>query len=165
MRTAILADLRATAGTPDGALRRVAKRHGVSDSTIRRVRDMAPPEAGVSVEQSRAKMKNAIAAKVGTLAERRAAISERLIRKAEEFLDDLDSPVVVYNFGGKDNTFNSHEVPRPPEADRQRLATMIAIFIEKHKLLDQYDSDVARGSAFDQWLATMSGRANGPKAG
>jgi transposase-like protein len=164
VRAAIVADLRATVGTPEGSIRRVAERHGVSRQSIVRI----AADEGVSwSDEGRHKVENAVEARRKTNAELRSALAERLLGVANRALSDMDSPAVIYNFGGKDNSYNERTVERPPTADQRNLATIAAIAIDKHKVLDMYDADARSGAMLDRWLGAMIGEdPNGsPPAG
>lgn len=153
---AILADARATRGTDAGSVRQIAARHGVAHSTVRRIiNDANDPR--IDAPSARARTENATAAMRANLAERRARLAELLIERAERELADMDQPVTVYNFGGKDNTYNEKLIASPGSADRRNMMIIAATAIDKHKILDQYDSDAARGNAVDMWLAHMMG--------
>lgn len=160
VRQAIVADARATVGTPDGSVRRIAARHGVSDATVRRacrnIEDIA-----FGTPQARDRLKNAIETRQLTMADRRARLAERFVEVAERALDDMVSPATVFNFGGKDNTFEARVLPRPPTADQRNLAIIAATAVDKHKVLDNYDSDVRDRDALTAWLDHMTGRNDG----
>lgn len=153
LREAIAEDMRRTLGTPDGALRRVAERHGVSMGAVRNVRN----DYGlIGAPEARAKMQNATEAMQSSNAERRATIAKSLLRVAEEAIADMDRPCTIFNFGGKDNTYTERKVTRPPFADRRQLATIAAIAIDKHVVIDKHDAELGAGSDFErfqQWLA------------
>lgn len=158
VRQAIVADARATIGTPEGALRRIAARHGVSDATVRRCIAEAGDIPPAGSPATRAKMENATKTRQLTMADRRARLAERFVEVAERALDDMDSPATVFNFGGKDNTFEARVLPRPPTADQRNLAIIAATAVDKHKVLDNYDSDVRDRDALTAWLDHMTGR-------
>lgn len=161
-REAIRADLRATVGTSNGSTRKVASRHGVSEATTRRIAAEISLELGTP--ESRAKTKNATAATVADMAAQRAEISQRMLAAARRALDDMDSPAKIYNFGGKDNTYNEREVPRPTTADQRNLMIIAATALDKHKMLDGYDASKAAASAVDDWLGAMLGRSSASSA-
>lgn len=70
----------------------------------------------------------------------------------------MNSPAVIYNFGGKDNSYNQRVVERPPTGDQRNLMTVAAIALDKHKMLDTYDTQQSISSAVDDWLGAMMGR-------
>jgi hypothetical protein len=154
VREAIREDLRRTHGTAEGSLRNVAERHGVGITFVRKLR----AELQLTDDARRAQTKNATEATRADLAARRARISERLVEAAERALDDMQAPATIFNFGGKDNTYNSKVVPRPPVGDQRQLATIAAIALDKHKMLDNYDASQQLASAVDDWLGDMLDR-------
>ena len=55
----------------------------------------------------------------------------RLDEAANGLLDMLDKPFTVYNFGGKDNTFNSAVLDAPPVEAQKSIITAGAIVFDK----------------------------------
>lgn len=154
VRAAVLADLRQTHGTPEGVLRKVADRHGVSLASVRRIGTAAGACGG---EVTRTATENATAAAALTNAQRRERLASRLLDMAERALADMESPATVFNFGGKDNTYNEREMPRPPTADQRNLAIIAGVALDKHKMLEQFDSAGAAGQQADLLLKLLTG--------
>lgn len=121
--------------------------------SVRSVQTIAH-DAGVVPDAARAQTNNATEQVRATNAQRRAALAARFLDAAERALDDMESPAKIYNFGGKDNTYNEVAVERPPTADQRNLMIIAATATDKHKVLDQYDSatDNADVSKFLEWL-------------
>ncbi|MGW4469680.1 hypothetical protein ACWENQ_08405 [Nonomuraea sp. NPDC004354] len=88
----------------------------------------------------RTQTKNATLAKQADNKAMRTALAHRLLVKANEFLDQMDAEHVAFNFGGKDNTFNSKTLPRPPISDQRNLMTAAAVAIDKHLVIERHDS-------------------------
>jgi hypothetical protein len=153
-RDEICEDLRRTHGIPQGSLRNVAERHGVGMTTVRKLRN----ELGLTEEDARARTKNATEARRADMAEQRARLTQRLLRVAERALDDMENEAIIYNFGGKENTYNQRKVDRPPTVDQRNLATIAAIALDKHRMLDTYDTLNSTASAVDDWLQGVIGR-------
>jgi hypothetical protein len=152
-REAIIADLRATAGTIEGAYRRVAERCGVSNGIVAKIAQ----ECGVNTcTRSRDRTEAATRAKVADNAARRADLAALLLDRALEALADMSEPALVYNFGGKDNTYAEKLLSRPDFGGRLNLMRTAAQAIASHKVLDQYDSDAAQASAMDAWLKVVA---------
>jgi hypothetical protein len=141
------------------SVRTIAARFGVSPATVSAI------AREVRADTQRSQTKSATAAKTADLAARRARISERLVEAAERALDDMNAPSVIYNFGGKDNTYAERPVSRPPVADQRQLATIAAIALDKHRMLDQYDAQQGMASAVDDWLLDRLGVRRGNDAG
>lgn len=145
----IIHDLLGTRNKPEGAFRQIAARHGVSDWSVRKI----AKEIGLNTEiSSRERTRNATRALVADGAARRQALAERLLDEAQKALDSMHRPCVAYNFGGKDNTFNEHEIREPSFADKRNLMIIAATALDKHKMLDQYDSNESLANAVDEWL-------------
>lgn len=91
-------------------------------------------------------------------AERRASIAAKFQEVAEKLLDEIEGEYLVYNFGGRDNTYEEHLLPSPPvEAKRQlvqaaREAIRTVIDIDKHD-----NRDAENTSEVAAWLAMMRG--------
>lgn len=162
LREAIRADLEATLGTAQGSIRLVALRHGVAGATVRKVRDAA---GLMSAVDARAKTKNAAEQVKASNAARRAAIAKKLLDVAERAIADMDEPAVIYNFGGKDNTYNEKTLLKPDFGGRRQLATIAAIALDKHAMLEKIDTDVAGGSDMDRFLEALAGRRPGADGG
>jgi IS30 family transposase len=57
---------------------------------------------------------------------RRARIEERLLAKGEEFLDQLDEPVIVFSFGGPLNEYAEHELTKPDPVSQKHIVQALA---------------------------------------
>jgi hypothetical protein len=153
-REAVIADLRATAGTPEGAYRRVAARQNVSNGIVAKIAQ----ECGINVcTRSRERTEIATRAKVVDNAARRTEIAAKLLGVAGEAIDDMSQQALVYSFGGRDNTYAERMLSRPDFRGRRDLAQVAKIALDAHKMLDQYDSDAAQAAAVDAWLKSMIG--------
>jgi hypothetical protein len=152
LRQAVADDLMETLGTAAGSLRQVAERQGVSVSSVRRVR----VDLGLmSAEEARSKTENGARQIIASNMERRAELARRLLGVAEKALDDMERPAVIHSFGGKDNTYNSKEVPEPVFNDRRQLALIAAIAIDKSLVIEKHDAESGAGSDFEKfqkWL-------------
>ncbi|TYB50248.1 helix-turn-helix domain-containing protein [Nonomuraea sp. PA05] len=129
----------------------VAREHQVSASTVSRI------AAANARTFDRTKTKNATEAAKADNAALRASTSRRFLEEANRFLDDLHRPHTVFNFGGKDNTFNSKEMPEPPIADKRNLITSAAVAIDKHLAVEKHDNSGESNAAVDRWLTEMTG--------
>lgn len=132
-REAILADIQAR----QKSCRQIARDHGVSHSTVRRVAE----QAGVDEPFARVNTENATRARVADMAEQRAIASALFLQRAIETLKAMDEPYKVYAFGGKDNTYNEHERDKPPTADLRNLMVTAATGLDKHLVAHRFDSD------------------------
>ncbi|MEU9606166.1 helix-turn-helix domain-containing protein [Streptomyces sp. NPDC048057] len=59
--------------------------------------------------------------RMAQLAEKRAILADALTDDALRLSEQVWQPAVVYNFGGKDNTYEERGVPEPPAADKRAL--------------------------------------------
>lgn len=155
-REAVVADLRATAGTIEGAYRRVAARCGLSIASVAKIAQ----ECGFTpADAVRERTRTATRAKMIDNASRRTELAALLLDRAQEALLDMHEPALVYNFGGRDNTYAEKLLSRPDFGSRLNLMKTAAQAIASHKVLDQYDSDAAQAAAVDAWLKAMIGDA------
>jgi transposase-like protein len=132
-RAAILADVRAG----HKGRNQVARDHGVALSTVTKL----AKEAGVTDAFDRAQTKNATAAAIVDNKAMRVLAAQRLIVKAHELLDQMDQPHTVFNFGGKDNTYEERLLPKPPTGDLRNLMVTAATAIDKHLVLERHDAN------------------------
>jgi DNA-binding CsgD family transcriptional regulator len=105
----------------------------------------------------RTQTKNATEAARADNAALRASTSRRFLIKANELLDQMDAPHVAFNFGGKDNTFNSKELDKPPVSDLRNLMTAAAVAIDKHLVIEKHDNSGESHAAVDAWLLEKTG--------
>lgn len=91
-------------------------------------------------------------------AERRATLAAKFAQRAEELLDAMDGDYLVFNFGGRDNTYEEHTLSAPPtEAKRQmmqaaREGMRTVLDIDRHD--NRNDEDV---DAVSRWLRDIIG--------
>lgn len=131
-RAAILASIRA-----GGTCRGVAREHGVSPGTVRNIAS----DAGLVDPFARTQTENATRAKQADNKALRTELRHRLLVKAGQLLDQMDEAHTVFAFGGKDNSFNSHVLDKPPTSDLRNLMTSAAVAIDKHAVLERIDAD------------------------
>ncbi|QYM76919.1 helix-turn-helix domain-containing protein [Leucobacter luti] len=128
------------------SVRAIAERLGVSRSTVSRW----AKEDGLAFD--RARTAQAVAAHSIDLAAGRQRLAEKMLQRAEEALDDLDKPYLVYNFGGKDNTYEEHELKRAPIEVRRNALTMAGITFDKLTRIVEKDPDVSGAQSVVQSL-------------
>lgn len=138
-REAILDDVRAGGMS----VRAIAEKHQVSRSTV----STYAKAAGLHGGFDRSKTAAATAARVVDLAARRAEVKERLLAKASDLLDQLDQPHKVFSFGGKDNTYNSKILDRPPTGDIRNLMQSASIALQRHIDLEKVDQSTGESEA------------------
>lgn len=133
----------------------VARTVGRSPSAVQRI---AVAEGFAASEAARARTANATTARRSFCAERRAEHAAAMQDEIRRLLELLDAPTVVYNFGGRDNTYAEHTLPRPDAAAIGRLVDAICNLQRTVLAIDKQDNrDHATLSAFDDFLATMIG--------
>lgn len=100
----------------------------IRDATGRSVGSIAKvaKDNGVNAEHSAAdRTRVARQARAAYSAERRAEFAARLQEEAEHLLEQMRGRYLAFNFGGKDNTYEEHELDEPPvEAKRQLMAAI-----------------------------------------
>lgn len=159
-RARIEADLRATHGTPEGSMRKVAARHDRSLTTIRGiVRDLELD----SVAAARAHTKRAKIVGTETNEQLRARLSAKLAAKAEKIIDRLDEgSVVVATFEG---AITEAKIKGKLARDLQAEAVALGILLDKHKMLEQWEHGERAADAVSQWLTAMTGGISGGVGG
>jgi folylpolyglutamate synthase/dihydropteroate synthase len=90
---------------------------------------------------------------------RRAQLKLDLLDDAAKLRKQLWEPVTVFNFGGKDNTFNEHQLPQPPHVDQLKLVQATSAAINAYGRLEQLD--VAADTDDARSLLAQLGRALG----
>lgn len=153
VRAAVLADLRRTQGTVEGSHRKVAERHGISAGSVRNIAN----SNGLTSEAVRAQSKSAAQSQAATNAQRREALSARLLDLVEETIDDLAAGSVVHSFG-IDGDLRQARLKATTAKDRKDLMTALGILIDKHKVLEQFDSAAAAGQQADLLLKLLTGQ-------
>ena len=106
----------------------------------------------------RSQTKAATEARVADNKAHRTALESTLLVKAEQLIAQIDQPHVVFNFGGKDNTYEEHLLNRPPTSDIRNLMQSAGIAIDRSlKLADHDGTGGDNAAAVDRWLTFMTG--------
>jgi len=121
---ALVDDITATAGTPEGSVRRIAARHDVSMRTVRTV----AAEAGLADAWASGRARTAAAAQARTVtaAERRAWLLCDLLDDIDELRERMFDDVTVPH-----PTMGTVTIPAGP-ADLRNIATAVGILVDKH---------------------------------
>ncbi|MCC2033078.1 hypothetical protein [Microbacterium allomyrinae] len=92
---------------------------------------------------------SATAARQHDLKVRRLELIDELMSKAADHLVAIDQPVTVFNFGGKDNTFEERTLERAPTGDLLNLhrATSLALKDARELIHDDDDEGVAEAES------------------
>ncbi|MFE2019875.1 hypothetical protein ACFW9O_17750 [Streptomyces sp. NPDC059499] len=93
----------------------IARRTGRSGRTV----SLHAADMGLTFD--RAATEVATRARMADLAEKRTILAEALTDDALRLSAQVWQPSVVYNIGGKDNTYTEEPVPEPPAADKRAL--------------------------------------------
>lgn len=147
-REAILDAIRA-----GGTRNAIARDHDVSVGSVTNI----AKAANLTDAFDRSATKNATAAVVADNKARRARIAEKFLQRAEELLDAMDKPHIVFSFGGRDNVFNSKELARPPVSDIRSMMTAAAVAVDKSVVIEKHDDDAQGLAAVDAWLRDIVG--------
>jgi hypothetical protein len=108
-----------------GTCRSIASELRVAASTVSRW------AKGAGVKFDRSQVAAANQAHKVDLAAGRIRLAEKMLAAAEAMLDDIDEPYLVYNFGGKDNTYEEHELATAPVEVRRNIITTAGITFDK----------------------------------
>lgn len=117
------------------SLHEIARRMGRGKTTISR------HAASMGLSWDRSKTIEATKARTADVKALRAELKHQFLVKAGELLAQMDEPYLVFNFGGKDNSYNDRLLDRPPTADLRNLMTAAAVAVDKHAVLERLDSD------------------------
>jgi hypothetical protein len=91
------------------------------------------------------------------LAARRMDLAEALQEDAERLTEQMWEPSVVFNFGGKDNTYEKRSVDEPPADAKRSLMGAAGMAIDRSLKLVPAETDQQGLAAVDQWLRGMMG--------
>lgn len=122
----------AAAGT---SIRKMADAVGRHQSSVKRRLDR------LGIHGDRTQTAAATQAKVIDAKARRAALEVALLEDAEKLRTQLWAPTKVYNFGGKDNTYNERDVDEPPNADKLKLMQAVGIAVDRSIKISDHDAD------------------------
>lgn len=88
----------------------------------------------------RASTATATKAKTRDAAARRADLQLLLLDDVEKLRKQMFAPTTVFNFGGKDNTYEERQVDEPTFADKLKIMQAVGIGIDRHVKLAQHDA-------------------------
>lgn len=74
---------------------------------------------------------------------RRAALESRFLDEANLLLDQLHQPHLVYNFGGRDNTYEEHQLSEPDVGAKGTLVSAASKAVTQAIRLAEVDSAAA----------------------
>lgn len=108
-------------------------------------------EQGLSFDRAGATAK-ATEAKKADGAARRARLQVEALEAAQKLMGQMFQPALVYNFGGKENDYNSTTLEEPPFADKRNIATAIQALAATALKLAEYDK--ATGNESEKSMLT-----------
>jgi len=94
-------------------------------------------------------------AKVATNRDKRAALETRFLDEAALLLDALHTPHTAFNFGGKDNTYEEHELPEPDVQSKRTLIQAAGTAVDKAVKLAEVDKAGAGAEAGKSMIGAM----------
>ncbi|MGW3572065.1 helix-turn-helix domain-containing protein [Streptomyces sp. NPDC000941] len=112
-------------------------------------------DLGLSFDRSATE--EATRARSADLAEKRTLLAETLIDDAMRLTEQMWEPSVVYNIGGKDNTYTEHQVDEPPADAKRALMAAAGQAIDRSLKLAPPETDQQGLAAVDAWLRGMMG--------
>lgn len=89
----------------------------------------------------RASVKEANVAMRADMEQMRLKLAYAMLDKAQELIESLDDEFVAFNFGGKDNTFESEVLAGPPPDAIRNIMTSAAIAAQRSMELTKFDAD------------------------
>jgi hypothetical protein len=115
--------------------------------------------AAIGVSFDRSMTAQAVAARSIDCKLLRTELAIKLLRKANQLIDDMDGKFLAFSFGGRDNTYNEHQMDRPPTQDIRNLMIAASTAISRHIDLEKVDSD--SGVGHERSLLSQLGAALG----
>lgn len=112
----------------------IARECGVSFSVVTRV----VAQAGKTFDRTATAV--AVEARKVDAAAKRTELQNRLLEDALRMRRKLWQPAVVYNFGGKDNTYEERTLDEPPFADKLKIMQAVATATTTSLRLAEHDS-------------------------
>lgn len=133
----------------------IARRVGCSLATVTKVCHAE----GLTFDRSATKA--AVEARKVDAAAMRAELQIGLLQDAKRLRLELWTPCTVFNFGGKDNTYEERELNAPPFADKLKLVQAVGVAITHSLRIADHDANTADLPVVDAWLQHMTGGADG----
>lgn len=112
----------------------IARELGRSGRTVSKL----AAELGLSFERAGATAV-ATAAKVADAAARRAQLQLDSLEAAQRLLSQMFKPTKVFNFGGKENTYEEQQHDEPPFQDKRNIAVAMQALTTTALRLAEYD--------------------------
>lgn len=93
------------------------------------------------------------------LAARRQALAEQLHSDAERMRAQLWEPTTVYNFGGKENTYEEHTFDQAPADIKRSIMSSVGVAVDRSLKLSPPKDDAGIEEGIDLITSLMSGLA------
>jgi len=120
-------------GTPRNA---IARDLMIAPSSVSRIAEAE----GLTFDRATATA-SATAARQSDLKRRRLDLINDLFSKAEDHIAAIDQPFLAFNFGGKENTYEEHELDRAPTGDLLNLHRSVSLALKDARELIRDDDD------------------------
>jgi hypothetical protein len=113
-------------------------------------------ELGLSFVRGGARTAAATEARKADAATRRSEIEAAALDAAQRLLGQMFDRALVYNFGGKDNTYEQTTLDEPPFADKRAIATSVQALMATALKIAEHDKADQTVSGVDAWLEHMT---------
>lgn len=122
----------------------IAREVSIAPSTVSKI----AADEGLSFDRAN-QTASATAARQHDMKVRRLELIDELMSKAVDHLVAIDQPVTVFNFGGKDNTYEERTLDRAPSGDLLNLhrAASLALKDARDLIRDDDDQGVAEAES------------------
>ena len=120
-------------------VREMARRIGTSSSVLQRRLN----HLGISGGGDRSQTEAATRARITDAKAKRAALLVDLLDDAQRLRKQLWEPSLVFNFGGKDNTYEERTHDKPTYSDQLKIMQATGAAIDRSIKLNEVDSDGA----------------------
>lgn len=78
--------------------------------------------------------------------QRRTELAMLLLEDAHKLRQQLWQPATVHAFGGKDNTYEEHELPEPTFVDKKNILSAVGVAVDRVVKLEQLDATPGDGA-------------------
>lgn len=119
----------------------IARELGIGGGTVGRM------AAALGLTFDRTATHRATVARQVDLAALRAELTEGLLRDAARLRAEMWAPAKVFNFGGKDNTYEERTVEQPPFADKLKIMQATGIAVTHALKLEAVDNPEGKAAA------------------
>lgn len=120
-------------GLPRNAIARELK---IAPSSVTKIAQ----EEGLTFERA-TMTATAVAARQADLKARRLELIDELVSKAQDHLVAIDQPFLAFSFGGRNNTYEEHELDRAPTGDILNLHRAASLALKDARELARDDDD------------------------